>query len=72
MEQCRVNERTSLEAWFNVVETALHRARSEESFRRVRISTTSGDGRFSIEGVEFAPREMMTGVLCLRVFCVAF
>lgn len=58
MEQRKVKERTSFEAWFSMVETSLHRARSEASFRRVRISTTSEEGRFSIDGDEFAPREI--------------
>jgi len=51
MEQMRVNERTSEEAALKVFETSLHLAKSVESLRRFRISTTSGEGKLSIQGI---------------------
>jgi hypothetical protein len=55
-----------------VFETTLHRARSEESFRRLRISTTTGEGRFSINGVEFAPARHDTTMTGVRFVCACF
>lgn len=66
MEQMRVNERTSEEAELRVFETSLHLARSVESLRRLRISTTSGEGRFSIEGIS------NTTTITMRVVCACF
>lgn len=51
-------ERTSREREFSSLEASRHRARSVESLSRLRISTTRGGGRSSIERKKKDKREL--------------